>query len=61
VRLSEHLLEVEMSVACSRCDMQMTHPGKWFKSVQRLKCPSCGNEMNWGYEQKLALFSRYER
>jgi len=58
--LSSHLLETYMSLPCSRCGREIVKLGKWFKSVHKIDCPYCEQEIEWDYEHKLRLFHRYE-
>jgi hypothetical protein len=37
----------------------MIRSGYWFKTVQVIKCPKCSTEIEWGYQQKVALFDKH--
>lgn len=57
--LSNGLMQVEMSVTCTRCARAIVHSGSWFRSVYKIDCPHCGLVMPWNYPMKLRLFERY--
>jgi endogenous inhibitor of DNA gyrase (YacG/DUF329 family) len=57
--LPPELLHVEISMDCPNCGHSMIRRGYWFKTVQVIKCPKCFTEVEWGYQQKVALFEKY--
>jgi endogenous inhibitor of DNA gyrase (YacG/DUF329 family) len=57
--LPPELLHAEISMDCPHCAHSMIRSGYWFKTVQVIKCPKCSTEIEWGYQQKVALFDKH--